>query len=181
MADPEFTLLGDALWLDFVNSAGGRTPAPPDLLPDLAAYHRWTKANRLVPDIERRPFGELIAFRDRLKALAEALHGGEPSPPSAVEAINAALAASPGARQLVRVGGTWRLRFTPAVAPAALAAIALSAATTLADPAVRVRRCAGAACSLFIADGSAAQTRLWCAPEICGAGIAVERRRGLLR
>ena len=34
MAESEFTLLGDALWLDFVNTARGRTAPPPDLLPD---------------------------------------------------------------------------------------------------------------------------------------------------
>ena len=33
MSQSEFTLLGDALWLDFVNTARGRDPIPPDLLP----------------------------------------------------------------------------------------------------------------------------------------------------
>ena len=46
MADPEFILLGDALWLDFVNTARGRGPVT-DRLPDAAAYHRWTKATRI--------------------------------------------------------------------------------------------------------------------------------------
>ena len=41
MEHPEFTLLGDAVWLDFVNTARGRTADPPDLLPDAAAFARW--------------------------------------------------------------------------------------------------------------------------------------------
>ena len=34
MAFEEFILLGDALWLDFVNSARGRIAASPDRLSD---------------------------------------------------------------------------------------------------------------------------------------------------
>ena len=41
MDHPEFTLLGDAVWLDFVNTALGRVPNPPDLLPDATAFARW--------------------------------------------------------------------------------------------------------------------------------------------
>src|SRR5919206_17954 len=43
----EFTLLGDAIWLDFVNTAKGRTAPPPDLLADDAAMLEWTLAQRL--------------------------------------------------------------------------------------------------------------------------------------
>ena len=49
MIDSEFLLLGDAVWLDFVNSARGRDPSPPDLLPDIAAFGRWARLLRLDP------------------------------------------------------------------------------------------------------------------------------------
>lgn len=181
MVDPEFTLLGDALWLDFVNSARGRAASPPDLLPDQAAYHRWTKAERLISDADRVPFAEVIEFRRHLTALAEALDAGRQPPGAAITAVNDALARTAGAHRLVRVGGAWRLQFAPDGAPAALEAIALSAASSLADPSAAVRRCAGATCSLFIADRSPNQSRRWCSPSICGAGARVERRRGLRR
>src|SRR4051812_44992958 len=73
MPDAEFTLLGDACWLDFVNTTRGRTEPAPDLLPDPAAYHRWTKAQKLGSDVELVPFQDIVGFRRQLVAMAEAL------------------------------------------------------------------------------------------------------------
>ena len=47
-----------------------------------------------------------------------------------------------GHHQLIRTGGAWQLRFAPARQPALLSAIAQSAAATLAEPLIYVRRCA---------------------------------------
>jgi predicted RNA-binding Zn ribbon-like protein len=179
MATPEFTLLGDAVWLDFVNSARGRDPFPPDLLPDAEAYARWSLAQQLEPG----PDGLVLVrgFRDQLTALAEALHAGLQPPAAAVAAINARLAGCSGSHQLTRVGGGWRLRFAPARPLRALEAVARSAATTLADRTAVVRRCAGETCTLFFTDQTPSQSRHWCDPELCGQWSRVERRRGLLR
>ena len=49
MSESEFTLLGDAVWLDFVNTARGRVSSPPDLLPDLG------RAGALGPSPESWP------------------------------------------------------------------------------------------------------------------------------
>ena len=67
--DPEFPLLADALWLDFVNTGRG----PHDLLPDLDAYHRWTKACRLPSDAAAMQLPALRRVRLVLEGLAEAL------------------------------------------------------------------------------------------------------------
>lgn len=181
MPDPEFTLLGDACWLDFVNTARGRTDPAPDLLPDPAAYHRWTKAEKLISDVDVIPFGEIRAFRQQLVALAEALAAGRQAPASAVAAINGILARETGHETLTRVGGTWQIRFAPDRPATALVAVARSAAATLAEPERQIRQCAGNACSLFFRDGSASQSRHWCSDTACGANGRVERRRGLLR
>ncbi|CAN5696963.1 ABATE domain-containing protein [soil metagenome] len=181
MAHPEFTLLGDAVWLDFVNSARGRTPAPPDLLPDASAFARWTRAQRLMQLDGGAPYPTIRDFRRQLTALAEALDGGLQPPAGPIAAINAVLAASTGSHRLTRIGGEWRLQFAPARPLAPLEAIARSAAGTLADPAVVVRRCAGETCSLFLADSSPNRSRRWCTPAICGTTLRVERRRGPLR
>ncbi len=180
MATPEFTLLGDAAWLDFVNSARGRDPSPPDLLPDADAYVRWTLAQQLEPEPEIA-FHLVRAFREQLTRLAEALHLGLTPPASAVGAINVRLAECSGSHQLTRVNGSWRLRFAPARPLRALHAVARSAAATLADPATIVRQCAGATCSLFFIDQTPSQSRRWCDPALCGRASRVERRRGLLR
>lgn len=180
MAASEFTLLGDAVWLDFVNSARGRTPAPPDLLPDAEAYVRWSLAQQLEPG-PGVSIGAVHAFRDHLTRLAEALHAGRQAPAGSIAAINALLAGCTGSHRLTRVNGNWRLRFAPDRPLAALEAIARSAAVSLADRDIVVRQCAGETCSLFIADSTPAQSRRWCDPAFCGRGVRVERRRGLLR
>jgi predicted RNA-binding Zn ribbon-like protein len=181
MPDPEFILLGDAFWLDFVNTARGRTQRPPDLLPDPAAYHRWSKSEKLPSDVESVPFAEIIGFRRELTRMAQALSAGRQAPASAVAAINHRLAQGTGREQLVRTAGIWRLRFAPLRTAAALDAVAHSAAATLADRAKTVRQCAADPCSLFFVDGSTTQSRRWCSAAVCGGRGRIERRRSLTR
>jgi predicted RNA-binding Zn ribbon-like protein len=181
MTHPEFMLVGDALWLDFVNSALGRTAAPPDLLPDPTAYARWTELHHLDASSDPTPFAQVREFRARLTELAEALHQDRQPPSGVIAALNEQLARSTGLHQLTRVAGEWRLRFAPVRPLAALEAIARSAAATLADARARVRRCAAETCTLFFMDDSLSGSRRWCDPEVCGRGARVERRRGLRR
>jgi predicted RNA-binding Zn ribbon-like protein len=181
MAHPEFTLLGDAVWLDFVNSARGRSSSPPDLLPDAAAFTRWAHAQRLMQLDGGAPYPAIRELRRQLTLLAEALDADVQPPAGAIAAINAILAGSTGSHRLTRVSGEWRIQFAPARALAPLEAIARSAATTLADPGVVVRRCTGETCSLFFADSSPNRSRRWCTPAICGTTLRVERRRGPVR
>lgn len=180
MPGPEFILLGEAVWLDFVNSARGRSPSPPDLLPDVAAFARWARSLRLDPGADRESLGAVHRFRADLTAMAEALHQGLAPPAGAIAALNRVLARSVGRHQLTRVNGAWRLHFAPAQPLAALEAIARSAATTLASSLVRVRRCAGATCSLFLLDETPSGSRRWCSAAACGRESWVERRRGQL-
>lgn len=177
MPGTEFILLGEAVWLDFVNSARGRTPSPPDLLSDLAGFVRWTRRLRLDPGADRESLGVIHRFRADLTALAEALHQGLAPPASAIAEVNRMLARSVGRHQLTRVNGAWRVHFAPAQPLAALEAIARSAALTLANSLVRVRRCAGATCSLFLLDDTPSGSRRWCSPAACGRETWVERRR----
>jgi predicted RNA-binding Zn ribbon-like protein len=181
MVVTEFTLLGDALWLDFVNSARGRILSPPDLLPNATAYQRWARIQHLEMEPEADAFARARQFRAGLTTLAEALHAGLQPPGGVIEAINQQLARSPGIHQLTRESGEWRLRFAASRPLTALDAIAQSAARTLADPLVTVRRCASQTCSVFFTDGSPTRSRRWCDPSICGRHTRVERRRGSLR
>ena len=177
----EFTLLGDAIWLDFVNTARGRIPSPPDLLPDEAALLRWAGAQRLHLNGERPCLTDTLELRQRLTALAEALHAGLQPPAGSIAAINRHLAREQGCHQLLRTGGEWQLRFAPLRQAPILQAIAQSAAATLANPLLFVRRCAGQDCSLFFTDDSPNQSRRWCTASVCGREVRIERRRGLLR
>ena len=181
MAHPEFTLLGDAVWLDFVNSALGRTPNPPDLLPDAAAFAQWAVTQRLLQTAHGPPHQAVRELRAALTALAGALHAGLQPPAGSVAAINELLAGCTGSHRLVRVSGEWRLHFAAERPLSPLEAIARSAAVTLADRSVAVRRCAGEGCSLFFIDSSPTRSRRWCSLTTCGAGLRVERRRGPVR
>jgi predicted RNA-binding Zn ribbon-like protein len=177
----EFTLLGDALWLDFINTARGRSSNPPDLLPDDAAVLRWASSQQLDINGGAPPVVQLHGFRDRLSALAEALNAGLQPPAGSIAAINEHLAQGEGCHQLTRVSGEWRLRFTPERRPSMLEAIAQSAAASLSDTVRLVRRCAAPSCSLFFIDDSPNQSRRWCSAAVCGCQSQVERRRGLFR
>ena len=181
MGHPEFTLLGDAVWLDFVNSALGRTPNPPDLLPDAEAFARWAVTQRLLQVDRGPPYQAVRDLRTGLTALAGALHAGRQPPAGAIAAINELLAGCTGSHRLVRVSGEWRLHFAPSRPLSPLEAIARSAAATLADRSAAVRRCAGEGCSLYFIDTSPTRSRRWCSPTACGASLRVERRRGMLR
>lgn len=180
MPDPEFTLLGDAIWLDFVNTAPPCAGDEADRLRDAAAYHRWTKALKLRSDASERPFSQVLHARGCLTDLAKALSERRHPPATTIAVINDILQTAPGTQQLTRVGGEWRLHFSLAISPDALGAIARSAASTLSDPLVYVRECAGTACTYFFIDDSPTQSRRWCAEE-CSSGAWVERRRGVLR
>jgi predicted RNA-binding Zn ribbon-like protein len=176
MADPEFTFLGDAIWLDFVNTARARTTPSADLLADLAAYHRWAKAQKLHSDADEVAFAELLDFRERLTALAEALDRGRQAPATAISAVNGRLSGVTGHRQLTRVAGSWIQHFSVSGQPPALAAIAASAAATVADPRTIVRLCAGTTCSLFFSDDSPRHSRHLCSAA-CGRSVRLDRRR----
>lgn len=179
MADPEFILLGDAIWIDFVNTARGREADPPDLLPDPAAYHRWAKAQKLPSDAHLVPWDEVLALRTHLLAVAEAAADDHQPPASAIQELNRRLGRADGHHQLTRVGGSWHLAFTPNAAPAALEAVAGSAARTLADAEARIRRCRATPCSLYFVDRSPGHSRTWCSADAPLHSGRVERRRAV--
>jgi predicted RNA-binding Zn ribbon-like protein len=180
MAPEEFILLGDALWLDFVNSARGRTVPPADRLPDPAAWARWAALQHL--DLgDSVPFGEVLELRTHLIGLAESLHHGRVASSAVIAALNRHLGLSAGHQQLTRVGGDWRIRFAASRPPAALEAIARSAAATLAETRVAVRRCGAESCSLFFTDDTPTGSRRWCDATACGRHGGIERRRGAHR
>jgi predicted RNA-binding Zn ribbon-like protein len=180
-AGPEFVCLGDALWLDFVNTARSRTSPALDRLADAAAWRRWLEVQHLpTADADAR-LAAAHLLRGRLLALAEALLHGRPAPIPAIEALNGLLAERAGSQRLTRLAGAWSLDFHPAAPAGPLAAIAHSAAATLADPFVLVRGCAADECSLLFLEPAGGPRRHWCSADACGRHRRVERRRGALR
>ncbi len=181
MALDEFILLGDALWLDFVNSARGRIVSPPDRLSDADAWARWSALQHLDGAGDPVPLARVREFRHRLTQLADALHEGRVAPAGVIGALNEQLGFAAGRQQLTRIGGDWHIRFAPFRPPATLAAIARSAAATLADTRTALRRCGAESCSLYFIDDSPTGSRRWCDAAVCGRHGRIERRRGAFR
>ncbi len=175
MPDLEFVLLGDALWLEFINTVAG--PEGSDTLPDPAAYLRWTKAVRVEAPMNAVAFPEAVEFRGILLSMAKALATSRTPPPAAIAAVNGRLRRIDGREQLIRVGGSWQTRFVPARTLTALEAVARSAGNTLTSPVVAVRRCANPGCLLFFADASPNLSRRWCSRARCEQRGQIERRR----
>lgn len=172
MPDPEFVFLGDALWLDLVNTA-----AAPDRLSDAAAWRRWQKAQKLGPDSPHVTLADILEFRRHLIALAVRLAAGGAPPATSVAQVNRWLAGATSRPRLVRIGGAWQRSFAPDAPPSALMAVADSAAATLAEPTAAVRRCADPQCARFFLEACDPQRRFFCRPGVCGTGHFVERRR----
>ena len=171
-----FVILGDAIWIDFVNTGRGTGPVL-DRLVDHNTYLQWTRLEKLPPDDPPLPFPDIIEFRERLTGLAKAIGAQKQAPASAIHAINAILGQSTGYHQLTRVQGSYRTVFTPVRTSTAVDAIARSAAITLSDPEAIVRQCSGQACNLFFVDSSPNHSRRWCSGATCGKQLRVDRRR----
>ena len=172
MPDPEFIFLGEALWLDLVNTA-----AAPDRLGDAAAWRRWQKAQKLRPDSPHVTFADVLDFRRHLVALATRLAEGAAPPATSVAQVNRWLGGATARPRLVRLGGAWQRTFAADTPPAALAAVADSVAVTLSDAAAVVRRCDDPVCARFFLELCDPQRRYYCRPGVCGTGRFVERRR----
>jgi len=176
MVEQEFVILGDAIWIDFVNTARGTGPVL-DRLRSMESWKRWIDLEKLPPDAGTMELSEILELRERLAALAQSLSRERQAPSTSIHAINGVLAHSTGYHQLTRVRGSWRSVFTPARPATPIDAIARSASNTLADPAAIVRQCSGVACTLYFIDVSANHSRRWCSSATCGKQLRVERRR----
>jgi predicted RNA-binding Zn ribbon-like protein len=183
MPTPEFPLVGNLLWLDFVNTEPVLDGARVDLLDDVDDLVAWLQAAHAPPQPARPAlrggtsegravFREALALRAALRTGAERLAEGKPPGEELVRAINRVLAERPGYRELVREGKGWVTRVRPVTISArqVLVPIAESAAWLLehGDPSL-VRRCEGPACVLLFYDTTRNRSRRWCSMEGCGS------------
>lgn len=181
MSTPSFPLVGNLLWLDFVNTEPVRDGERVDLLrdvSDLTAFLRTASAlpaqepRRLRAAEGRALFREALALRAALRAGAERLAEGKQIGVEAVTAVNRVLASRPAYRELVREGKSWVSVPRPVGESARhlLVPIAESAAWMLeqGDPSL-VRRCEGSSCVLLFYDTTRNRSRRWCSMDECGS------------
>ncbi len=181
VSDAEFLLLGDALWLEFVNTAGAGWRRPRCT----AAIREPTSAGpgrlRVEPPRGCAPRSRRRAPpRPSCSALARRLDAGRRPPPSAIEAINRQLRGMDGREQLIRVSGIWRLRFQAVRPPRALEAIARSAAQTLTDPVSGATLCHPGLRPLLPDETTRTSPATGAPGAPCGRAAPIERRRGTL-
>ena len=177
MAALDFPFLGNALWVDFLNTEpvlpGGGTG---DLIDRPEAFGRWARAaGEIEPHDPFEPdqgeMQETLRFRAVLREGAESLLAGRAPPKITVSAINEKLARSPVVSTLVEKGAGWELASRPmaGTASALLGKVAADFAHTLVSGRPdRLRRCEHPGCVMLFIDTSKNGKRRWCSMETCG-------------
>lgn len=185
-----FELSGGALCLDFVNTWGDRARPESDQIrtfDDLLAFavqtgllaeprrrELATWAARAPAPAVARALAAALGLRESLYAIFAAGARGRATPPSDLEALNAAvkealthlrIAAQPA-------GGAapfaWSFEASP-LPTSPLWPIARSAGDLLTSPDfARVTQCDGSGCTWLFLDQSRSRNRRWCSMESCG-------------
>jgi predicted RNA-binding Zn ribbon-like protein len=192
----KYLFVGNAAWLDFVNTEVMSNGEPADLIGDYADLADWLVEAGLASEKEAgaararwgatregaRALDEARRFRAVLRATAERLAAGRRVGDDAVAAINAVLARPVHATELRREGGRFARaeRWAFASATDALAPVAESARDMLCDGDLSlVRKCRNPNCILFFYDTTKNHARAWCSMSGCGnrTKVAAHYRR----
>ena len=193
-------LLSGRLCLDFANTTSGR--GGPQCLEHLHQYQhllQWCRhtgllsaaqASRLARAASRRPakaarvLQQAKLLREAIYSIGVAVKSGR-LPAAGLAALNGALAAAGGQRQIAASDGgfSWQWRAGPEDLGWMLGPIALSAAELLVKlDRRRLKQCAGLHCGWFFLDETRSRTRRWCDMRVCGSRAKTrrfrQRRRG---
>ena len=188
-------LLGGRLCLDFANTTSGR--GGPQCLEHLHEYGhllQWCRhagllsaaqASRLAraagqaPAKAARVLRQAKQLREAIYSIGVAITSGR-SPAAGLAALNGALAAAEGHRQIAASDGgfAWKWRAGPDDLGWMLGPIALSAAELLVKlDRRRLKQCAGLHCGWFFLDETRSRTRRWCDMRVCGSRAKTRRFR----
>ena len=191
-----FTLIGERLWLDFVNTDDVRRGTRVDLLRDFESLARFLEAAHVL-DGERasgmrrrapqQPGGAAAALVDArrvraaLRALAERGAQSEKIRGDALAEINRVLGRSAGTRRLEsRADGSFARAFVPvgdAFAGLIIPVVESAADSLIAGELARVRRCGDPRCTRVFFDATRNGRRRWCDMATCGNRAKAARFR----
>lgn len=181
----KFSLIGNNLFLDFVNTKKMRGGNPFETLETFADFVRWTLAVGLL---EIEPAEELIdkwkdetstgnflreavKFRNILREMAENIANGKVVSNSAIAAINEKLEKQSGHTEIEKteLGFEKRFRIDLNEPSKLLQPIAESAADFLCYGDFNLlRKCENSACVLYFLDTTKNHRRRWCSMKACG-------------
>ncbi len=191
-----FILIGERLWLDFVNTDDVRRGSRIDLLRDFESLVRFLDVVGIL-DVERsqgmrrraqqQPAGAAAALVDArrvraaLRALSERGAHSEKARGDALAEINRVLGRSAGIRRLeTRADGSFARAFVPvgdAFAGLIIPIVESAADALIAGELLRVRRCGDPRCSRVFYDGTRNGRRRWCDMATCGNRAKAARFR----
>lgn len=191
-----FILIGERLWLDFLNTDDVRRGSRIDLLRDFEALVRFLEAVAIL-DPERsqgmrrraqqQPAGAAAALVDArrvraaLRALAERGANSEKIRGDALAEINRVLGRSAGTRRVEsRADGSFARAFVPvgdAFAGLIIPIVESAADALIAGELPRVRRCGDPRCSRVFFDATRNGRRRWCDMATCGNRAKAARFR----
>ena len=186
-----FIFVGNALWLDFVNTKIVDDGKPVDLLgsfDDLLAWlsevgvpvqnHSWSAAQ------QKTLLESARKFRDTLRATAEQFYAKKEPSKSPIELINSILACKWTSPRLKQSAHTFQRKYaTKLIRPEQiLVPIAESVLELLCDGNTKlIKKCGNKECILYFYDSTKNHKRRWCSMEGCGNRMKVaaywERRR----
>jgi predicted RNA-binding Zn ribbon-like protein len=180
-----FYFIGNALWLDFVNTEIIQDGVRVDLLESVEDLLSWAisaevltradadgLANRWAqPSRARQALAQAKEFRAALRNMAERLNENRNPPSAIIDTLNDVLRHWTGFPELVRVKGRIEERvvrqFTDSIH--LMVPIAETAADLLTSGDLNlVRKCENPACILFFYDTTKNHARRWCSMGACG-------------
>lgn len=185
-----FRFVGFYRCLDFINTAPTRGAERAELIRNFADLVSWLHEAGLLGTAEARNAmnrwdgtkegdsarARAIAFRDRLKEMAEDMAASNPVSNAALAAINEELRTGGGHAEIFCSEGQLaeRIRYKPRRAAQLIAPLAESAASLLCEgtPSL-VRRCANPDCRLFFYNTSKTHRHRWCDMQVFGNLIKV--------
>jgi len=186
----DFLFLGNAVWIDFVNSGCSDETECLSSFDDLLAWGLEAgildvgAKRSLQKSVSRseqdRILREARGLRSALESAAKRMLGGEFPRPAAISRVNGVLRDHPRVIQLRKRSGEWstRTEFVKARPHGLLAAIAEDFANFVVscEPDL-LRECQKEPCSLLFYDTSRNHARRWCSMQICGNRTKVARHR----
>ncbi|MEU6003681.1 CGNR zinc finger domain-containing protein [Streptomyces sp. NPDC047197] len=152
--------------LDLVATVESRYDQPHDLLATPADLEQWIHACDELPGQVSAGAAALAAAHELREAIHQlALDRMHPRryTPAALDTLNHAAAAPPPTVQLSDTG-----LYLTGDLPAALAQVARSAITLLADTDAHLKECGRPSCSRLYLDRSRGTRRTWCGMQACG-------------
>lgn len=181
----KFSLIGNNLFLDFVNTQKMRDGLPFETLESFADFVAWSIAANLLEngqalDLFEKWNGEsstdqflqgTIKFRNLLRELAENLADGKKVPDKIIIAINALLKKQSGFTEIEKGenGFEKRFRFDLSEPSKLHQPISESAADFLCYANFEfLRKCENAGCVLYFYDKTKNHRRRWCSMKACG-------------